>query len=141
MPPRHQIHHPREPPVRRDASHHHHLLLSGEGERSLRHLDHHREGRLLNREADVLETLAAVEQPLRRGEDSGEGDVVPLDRVGEGDVSARLRGGFLDLHPAWRGETCVPPELVEELPQSEVEGFTHDTPPPVRKCDHHAVPP
>src|SRR6266849_2929912 len=61
VPPRHQLHHPREPPVRRDTPHYHHLLPPGEREGPLGHLHHHREGGLLNREADVLETLASVE--------------------------------------------------------------------------------
>ena len=80
-----------------------------------------------------------VDQPLRGGEESRERDVVPLYGVGELEIAMGPGGRLLDTPPAGRSVADVPAELVEELPEGEVERLAQHAPHPRGIRDDHGV--
>ncbi|KAF5044877.1 hypothetical protein DSECCO2_487060 [anaerobic digester metagenome] len=113
----HDPEHLLQPCIRPDAAHKQHLVLPGMGERALGHLDAHRKRRLLQPGAGILEFRRAL---LGGADEPGEGEVHPLHRIGKIDVVA-LPGKLLDDRAARVREVVTPGELIERVPQADIQ--------------------
>src|SRR6266568_1722738 len=136
---RHPAHHLLQVSVAGDAAPEEDLSLVHVGHRSLRDLRQHREGDFLDRECEVLERRAVRAQGEGRGQHPAEGDVHALHAVRQRKEPRSFAGEFLEDGTAGKREPALAGELVEEIPDSDVERLPEDAIPASGEGDHLRV--
>ncbi len=118
----HQTEHLLQARIRADAADEQHLTLTGMCKRPLGHLDTHRKRGLLQAIADILECSGAV---LSSTDESGEGKIHPLHRVGKLDILPPP-GKPLDGRAARVREAMTPCELINRVPKPDIQRLPED---------------